>query len=239
MLKAVLFDLDGTLLDTVPDIQKCVNDMLVSRGYPTIDYAQTCAYVGDGAIKLIVRALPAGAGDVEECYRQFRTAYATSSNALTRLFPDELEMLLAGKSTEQIVRHMNNEIKKRKKKEEEAKAEFDLIKKVKESEIKVKTAEVFLKNGIISKEDYEKIVAEKEENVKKLQELKDKKAKKEELKCAEVQEVKGEEKPETDEKPAEEEKETKEIKEENSVSAKKPRKPRAKKQDENKEDKGE
>ena len=41
MLKAVLFDLDGTLLDTVPDIQKCVNDMLVSRGYPTIDYAQT------------------------------------------------------------------------------------------------------------------------------------------------------------------------------------------------------
>ena len=155
------------------------------------------------------------------------------------IYTNELEMLLAGKSTEQIVRHMNNEIKKRKKKEEEVKAEFDLIKKVKESEIKVKTAEVFLKNGIISKEDYEKIVAEKEENVKKLQELKDKKAKKEELKYAEGQEVKGEEKPETEEKPAEEEKETKEIKEENSVSAKKPRKPRAKKQDENKEDKGE
>ena len=98
MLKAVLFDLDGTLLDTVPDIQKCVNDMLVSRGYPTIDYAQTCAYVGDGAIKLIERALPAGAGDVEECYRQFRTAFAASSNALTRLFPDELETLLALKA---------------------------------------------------------------------------------------------------------------------------------------------
>ena len=98
MLKAVLFDLDGTLLDTVPDIQKCVNDMLVSRGYPTIDYVQTCAYVGDGAIKLIERALPAGAGDVEECYRQFRTEFAASSNALTRLFPGELETLSALKA---------------------------------------------------------------------------------------------------------------------------------------------
>ena len=72
--------------------------MLVSRGYPTIDYVQTCAYVGDGAIKLIERALPAGAGDVEECYRQFRTAFAASSNALTRLFPGELETLSALKA---------------------------------------------------------------------------------------------------------------------------------------------
>ena len=49
MLKAVLFDLDGTLLDTVPDIRSCVNGMLARRGYPAISYAQTCAFVGDGA----------------------------------------------------------------------------------------------------------------------------------------------------------------------------------------------
>ena len=48
MIKAVLFDLDGTLLDTVPDIQASVNDMLRRHGYPEIDYAQTCAFVGDG-----------------------------------------------------------------------------------------------------------------------------------------------------------------------------------------------
>lgn len=98
MLKAVLFDLDGTLLDTVPDIQKCVNDMLVAHGYPPLDYAQTCADVGDGAYKLIERAVPEGAPDVEACYAEFRKAFAASSNALTRLFPGELETLSALKA---------------------------------------------------------------------------------------------------------------------------------------------
>ena len=78
MIKAVLFDLDGTLLDTVPDIQACVNDMLRRHGYPEIDYAQTCAYVGDGAKMLIERALPKGAPDLDACYEDFRTHFAAS-----------------------------------------------------------------------------------------------------------------------------------------------------------------
>ena len=98
-------------------------------------------------------------------------------------------MLLAGKTTEQIVRHMNNEVKKRKKKEEEVKAEFDLIKKVKENEIKLKTAEVFLKNGIISKEDYDKILNLRDEDLKKLESLKEKKMKKFSPEYNEVQEI--------------------------------------------------
>ena len=60
MLKAVFFDLDGTLLDTVPDIQACVNASLQKFGYPALDEAHTKAYVGDGAKMLIERALPAG-----------------------------------------------------------------------------------------------------------------------------------------------------------------------------------
>ncbi len=95
MIKAVLFDLDGTLLDTVPDIQACVNDMLRRHGYPEIDYAQTCAYVGDGAKMLIERALPKGAPDLDACYEDFRTHFAASRNELTRLYPDETEVLSA------------------------------------------------------------------------------------------------------------------------------------------------
>lgn len=93
MIKAVLFDLDGTILDTVPDIQACVNDMLRRHGYPEIDYAHTCAYVGDGAKMLIERALPKGVPDLDACYEDFRTHFAASKNELTRLYPDEMEVL--------------------------------------------------------------------------------------------------------------------------------------------------
>ncbi len=93
MLKAVFFDLDGTLLDTVPDIMACVNASLAAFGYPEITYAQTCSYVGDGAKKLIERALPAGCADVDAVYGHFRTAFAADQSERTRLYPDEKEVL--------------------------------------------------------------------------------------------------------------------------------------------------
>ncbi len=98
MLKAVLFDLDGTLLDTVPDIRSCVNGMLARRGYPAISYAQTCAFVGDGAKMLIERALPKGADDLDACYEDFRTHFARIGNERTRLYPNEEEVLAALKA---------------------------------------------------------------------------------------------------------------------------------------------
>ena len=97
MLKAVLFDLDGTLLDTVPDIRARVNEVITAHGYPAITYEQTCAYVGDGAEKLIERALPEGTpqAEIDACYAQFRAIFATGGNALTRLFEGELPVLTA------------------------------------------------------------------------------------------------------------------------------------------------
>ncbi len=106
------------------------------------------------------------------------------------IYKNELDMLLAGKTTEQIVKHMNNEVKKRKKKEEEVRAEFDLIKKVKENEVKVKTAEVFLKNGIINQDEYNKIIAIRDASLEELKAHKEKKLKKNETQYAEVVEQK-------------------------------------------------
>ena len=96
------------------------------------------------------------------------------------IYKNELDMIMVGKKTEEVVKVMDEEIKKRKKKAEADKIEFDLIKKVKESEIKVKTGEVFLKNGIISQEEYAKIVASRDENLKRLNEHKEQKLKKKE-----------------------------------------------------------
>ncbi len=94
------------------------------------------------------------------------------------IYKNELDMLLSGKSTEEIIKHMDNVVKKRKKKEEEVKEEFALIKKVKENEVKAKTAEVFLKNGIINQEEYKKIIAIRDSSVEELNNYKDKKNKK-------------------------------------------------------------
>jgi len=55
--KAVIFDLDGTLLDTLPDLARAANLMLAELGRPRVDAAQVRAYIGDGAVRLVKRVL--------------------------------------------------------------------------------------------------------------------------------------------------------------------------------------
>lgn len=93
MLKAVFFDLDGTLLDTVGDIGAYVNEMLRAFSYPEITEVQARAYVGDGARKLIERSLPKNAANVGECYAYFSERFAKSDNAQTRLYAGEIDVL--------------------------------------------------------------------------------------------------------------------------------------------------
>lgn len=93
MLKAVLFDLDGTLLDTLADIRAHVNGMLRAFSYPEISLEQARAFVGDGAHRLIERSLPDGAPDREACYSYFIERFSHSDQAETRLFEGELPFL--------------------------------------------------------------------------------------------------------------------------------------------------
>jgi phosphoglycolate phosphatase len=58
MKKAVIFDLDGTLADTIEDLANATNRMLSRRGLPTHDLAQYKLMVGDGFRNLVTRALP-------------------------------------------------------------------------------------------------------------------------------------------------------------------------------------
>ena len=60
--RAVLIDLDGTLLDTVPDIAAAVNEMLGELGRAALPVATVAAYIGKGADGLVHRVLP-GAHD--------------------------------------------------------------------------------------------------------------------------------------------------------------------------------
>ncbi|MBR5472937.1 MAG: HAD family hydrolase [Clostridia bacterium] len=58
MIKAVLFDLDGTLVNSLFDLADGVNYAIASKGYPTHDTEKFKYFVGDGIPKMIERALP-------------------------------------------------------------------------------------------------------------------------------------------------------------------------------------
>jgi len=85
--QAVIFDLDGTLLDTLEDIGDAVNRMLSARGLPVHLIDAYRFLVGDGVAKLIARALPADKRDAEtvrSCLEAFRADYDRHWNVKTR-----------------------------------------------------------------------------------------------------------------------------------------------------------
>lgn len=60
---AILFDLDGTLLDTLEDLRNSVNYALTRMGFPTHDLPTIRSYVGNGVKKLVERSLPQDVSD--------------------------------------------------------------------------------------------------------------------------------------------------------------------------------
>ena len=65
----VIFDLDGTLLYTVPDIAAATNQALAACGYPVHSEAEIASYIGNGINKLFERALPEASRSQEEVLR--------------------------------------------------------------------------------------------------------------------------------------------------------------------------
>ncbi len=62
-IKSVIFDMDGTLLDTLDIIVICNNQILKKHGFPQREREEYRKFVGDGMKTLIQRALPEGAGE--------------------------------------------------------------------------------------------------------------------------------------------------------------------------------
>lgn len=89
---AVLFDLDGTLVDSLDDIVAAMNRSLARAGHPTRSAAEIRAMVGDGAAALVQRAAPAGA-DVVALLTDLKGDYGAHALAHTRPFPG-IEVLL-------------------------------------------------------------------------------------------------------------------------------------------------
>lgn len=91
---AVLFDLDGTLLDTAPDMVGALNAICAELGAPAVDFSTARAYVSNGAIGLL--RLPFPDFDPQrspELHRRYLAVYAERLAVETCLFP-ELAMVL-------------------------------------------------------------------------------------------------------------------------------------------------
>jgi phosphoglycolate phosphatase len=93
---AVLFDLDGTLLDTLADLAAAGNSVLAANGFPEHPLDAYRYFVGRGVMMLLRGALPAEQcrDDVlARCAVQFREAYARNWNVQTRPYAGVPELL--------------------------------------------------------------------------------------------------------------------------------------------------
>jgi len=92
---AVLFDLDGTLIDSAPDLAGAANDMLRDRGLPLAPYERLRAMVGSGARGLVGAAFGVGPADpgFDALRDEFLARYEARMTLETRVFA-EVELLL-------------------------------------------------------------------------------------------------------------------------------------------------
>ena len=95
MKTGILFDLDGTLLDTLDDLMGAVNAALTQFGCPTRSREEIRSFVGNGAYRLIASSLPGKNDDpdTEAVLATFREHYKNHDRDATRPYPGITEML--------------------------------------------------------------------------------------------------------------------------------------------------
>ena len=94
-IRAVVFDLDGTLIDSVPDIAAALNDCLSVEGLAPLTESGVAALVGGGARELVARALgdTFAVADVDRVFGEFLARYEAEPVRRTRLYPGARELL--------------------------------------------------------------------------------------------------------------------------------------------------
>ena len=92
-VRGILFDLDGTLADTVPDLLQATNSVLASLDLAPLDAEVIRGMIGTGELDLLRQALtvslqaPPAAALLEQAHRGFEAAYAQANGRHSRLYP--------------------------------------------------------------------------------------------------------------------------------------------------------
>lgn len=93
---AVVFDMDGTILDTLADIGESMNRVLKSFGFPAHPLDAYRYFVGEGSPMLVEKALPPHArtpATIQDCLKGYQKDYAANWHVHTRLYDGIAELL--------------------------------------------------------------------------------------------------------------------------------------------------
>ncbi len=93
--KAAIFDLDGTLLNTLEDLWSAVNHTMDKYGYPHRTINEVRSFVGNGVDRLIMLCLPNGSNDpfFEDAKTEYRKYYAEHSEEKTKPYDGVIELI--------------------------------------------------------------------------------------------------------------------------------------------------
>lgn len=111
MYKAVIFDLDGTLLDTLDDLSKSMNTVLENFGFPSHHLDKYKYFVGDGLENLVLRVLPADRKSpkiIAECMAAMRSEYAQKWSVQTKPYDGIMELLKSLQEKQVIMAVLSN-----------------------------------------------------------------------------------------------------------------------------------
>ncbi len=94
-MRALIFDLDGTLVESLPGIAASLNRALIQHGLPGQSHENVRSFIGDGAVKLVQRALATVSRIdlTDSILKHFAADYAVSWPGGTSVYPGMLELL--------------------------------------------------------------------------------------------------------------------------------------------------
>lgn len=112
MKKLLIFDLDGTLADTLSTLTESMNSVLAECSYPLVDDAHICRSIGNGMLMLCRRCVPAEYYDDESVYMPFlakyKEAYARNYLDLDKPYDGLIEVIAELKSRGYAIAALSN-----------------------------------------------------------------------------------------------------------------------------------